>query len=300
MQKLNIRNDSVKKSVEPLLVDMAKNDPKSIVRAGAIETLGKYKKEIYKPIFINSLNDSSYSIAGNALLALGTIDSAKALESAKILSAQHVKGALADAISNLLFLYANENDFDTVAARFDNLPFGYAKVMMTQQFANFLKRVKNTVSFKKGIDMIVGFRDTIPKQYRQQIEPYFNGMILNSLATAKQSSGFAEQAEYVKSKLPGKTKAPTSFEEPKEKLQKYLGEYDLNGNAVKVSMKDDKILSLTVASQPEMELIPVSKGKFSVKYMDGYSVEFTSNEKDEVIEMIFISPGGQTKAPRKK
>ena len=45
LQKLNIENDSVKKSIEPLLADMAANDPKSVVRAGAIEALGKYKNE---------------------------------------------------------------------------------------------------------------------------------------------------------------------------------------------------------------------------------------------------------------
>jgi hypothetical protein len=53
----------------------------------------------------------------------------------------------------------------------------------------------------KGIDMIVSFRDTIPEQYR----PFLNGMILNGIATSKQSKGMTEQADYVKSKLPGNT-----------------------------------------------------------------------------------------------
>jgi hypothetical protein len=37
----SMQNDSVKKSVEPLLADMAENDPKTLVRARAIEALGK-------------------------------------------------------------------------------------------------------------------------------------------------------------------------------------------------------------------------------------------------------------------
>ena len=40
LQRLNLTNDSVKKAVEPILIEMAKNDPKSLVRAGAIEALG--------------------------------------------------------------------------------------------------------------------------------------------------------------------------------------------------------------------------------------------------------------------
>ena len=202
LQKLNITNDSVKKSVEPLLVDLAENDSKSLVRAGAIEALGRYKKETYKPLFLQSISDSSYSIAGKALVALGAIDTSAALKEASILSDQHVKGALADATTNILFTYSSENDFVSLAVRFDNLPFGNEKFTVLQSFANFLKRVKNTPDFMKGIDMIVRFRDMIPKQYRQQIDPYLNGMILNSIALSKQSRGMTEQADYVKSKIP--------------------------------------------------------------------------------------------------
>jgi hypothetical protein len=49
-----------------------------------------------------------------------------------------------------------------------------------------------------------------------------------------------------------------------------------------------------------MELVSASKNKFSIKYMEGYSVEFTSNDKGEVTEFAFSSPGGEMKAPRKK
>jgi hypothetical protein len=49
-----------------------------------------------------------------------------------------------------------------------------------------------------------------------------------------------------------------------------------------------------------MELTPLSKAKFALKYMEGYSVEFTSNEKDEVSEMLLTSPDGQVKSPKKK
>jgi ATP-dependent protease ClpP protease subunit len=34
--------------------------------------------------------------------------------------------------------------------------------------------------------------------------------------------------------------------------------------------------------------------------MEGYTVDFNSNDKDEVIEMVLNTPGGQQKAPRKK
>jgi aminopeptidase N len=300
LQRLNFLDDSLKKSVEPLIAGMAANDPKSLVRASAIEALGRYKSQTYKPLFLKSFSDSSYSIAGKALVALAALDTAAALNNARSLSGMPVKGALSDAVTNILFTYSNEKDFDSLAIRFTQLPFGNEKFMVLQPFANFLKRVKDPSNFRKGVDMIVSFRDTIPQQYRQMLNAYFNGMILNGIATSKQSKGMTEQADYVKSKLPVKEKAPATPEIQKDTLQKYAGEYEFNGVPVHVTIKNEKTLFLNIPEQPEMELVPVSKGKFTVKYMEGYSMEFIVNTKGEVTELVFKSPGGETKAPRKK
>jgi aminopeptidase N len=300
MQKLNLINDSVKKAVEPILADIAKNDPKTLVRAGAISALGRLKKTEYKPLFLKAVSDSSYAIAGSALNAIGAIDTAAALENAKLLSSQNIKGELEDAVTNVLFTYSGENDFNSLAARFDELPFGNAKFMVLQPFANLLKRTKNNENFMKGVDMIVHFRDTIPSQYRQMMDPYFNGMILNSIAASKQSKGMTQQADYVKSKLPVKTKAPEPAVVQTESLQKYSGEYDFEGTTVKVNLKDANTLMLVIPEQPEMELVPVSKGRFSIKYMEGYSIAFTVDEKGDITGLIFKSPDEEVKAPKKK
>jgi aminopeptidase N len=300
LQKLFTQNDSVKKSVEPLLANIAENDPNTLVRAHAIEVLGRYKKEVYKPLFLKSINDSSYSISGSALVALGAIDTLTALDIAKSLSGKQIKGQLSDAVTNVLFTYSDENDFDSLAIRFENIPFGNEKFMILQPFANFLKRVKNPTYFKKGVDMIVSFRDTIPMQYRQMIASYLNGMILNSIASSKQSKGMTEQADYVKSKLPGNQKTSESATVPSETLKKYTGEYDFSGTVYQVVLKDNKSLFLTVSGQPEMELSVLSGAKFGIKFMEGYSIEFTSGEKGEVTGFILSSPGGEIKATKKK
>jgi aminopeptidase N len=300
LQKLFTQNDSVKKSVEPLLSDIAETDPNTQVRARAIEVLGRYKKEVYKPLFLKSINDSSYSIAGSALVALEAIDTIMALDKARSLSGQQVKGQLADAVTNVLFTYSDENDFDSLGTRFENIPFGNEKFLILQTFANFLKRVKNPANFMKGIDMIVSFRDTIPQQYRLMITPFLNGMILNGIATSKQSKGMTEQADYVKSKLPGNTKVPLSADVPTVTLQKYTGGYDFGGSEAQVTIKDGKTLYLNIPGRSEMELTSVTKTKFGIRYMDGYSVEFNLNDKGEVTEFVFSSSEREVKATRKK
>jgi aminopeptidase N len=300
IQKLNLTNDSVRKQVEPLLSKIAANDPNSVVRAGAIKALGRFKENSYKSLFLKAINDSSYSIAGSALGSLVAIDTAAALDKAKFLSHQDTRDELADAVNNILFTYSSENDFDSLAVRFDALPFGEEKFTILQPFANYLKRVKNPDHFKRGVDMIVSFRDTIPKQYRQMLEPYFNGMILNGLAASKKSNGMTEQADYVKSKLPAKPKSQEVKDPPVQSLQNYTGEYDFDGTTVKVTLKDNKTLSLIIPEQPEMELIPVTKGIFSIRNMEDFSVEFTSNEKGEVTGLQFSSPDENIKAQKKK
>jgi hypothetical protein len=152
----------------------------------------------------------------------------------------------------------------------------------------------------KGIDMIVRFRDTIPEQYSKMMAPYFNGMILSGIVSSKQSKGLTEQADYVKSKLPGKATPAVVAEFPVESLQKYVGDYELEEILVKVSLKDNKTLSLIIPEQPDMELFPVSKDKFSIKYMEGYSVVFTNNDKGEVTQFVLSSPDGDIKATKKK
>ncbi len=300
LQKLNTGNDPVKTSVESLLVKMASNDPKSLVRAKAIAVLSDYKNDTYKSLFLKALNDSSYTIAGNALLALNDSDSVSAYAEAKKISTHHVKGKLADATDNLIYRYAGEDEFDYLANQFDKLPDGDEKFSKLELFTNYLKRIKDTDKFRKGIDIIVSFRDTIPEEYKEEVIPYFNGMILNGIATSKQSEGLTEQANYVRSKLPDIPTAKVAFEVPAEVLQKYTGEYELTRGIVKVLLKGDKTLMLVFDNTPEMELVPVSNTDFVVKYMEDISVKFSLIDNNKTAEMVLTTPNGEMKATRKK
>jgi aminopeptidase N len=197
MDLLNMDNDTVKRSVESYLVNVAKNDSRKLVKAQAIQLLGKYKNTAYKPLFIKDITDSSYTVAGNSLEALALIDDAAAEAEAKKIAGQPAKGVLREA----LFAYTDENKFDSLAAVFDGLPLGNAKFNMLPSFTSFLGRVKNTGNLEKGVDMIVRFRDEIPQQFRGNTDPFINGE-LKALVEKKQTKGLTDQADYIKSKLP--------------------------------------------------------------------------------------------------
>jgi aminopeptidase N len=202
MDRLDFKIDALRQAVEPVLADLAKSEKKPTVKAKAIELLANYKKNEYKELFTANLKDSSYSIAGAALKGLSLLDSAAGLAEAKKQMSFKTKGRLADVVSGLLIEYGTEEDFDFIANRYGDLPLGQSKFEATASFGNYLGKVKSTEKLKKGVDLIVAFRESIPQAYRGQTDGPINGMILGGLKAKKENDGLKEQAEYIGSKLP--------------------------------------------------------------------------------------------------
>jgi hypothetical protein len=130
------------------------------------------------------------------------VDSAAALKKAHELSKEKSRGELSTDITMVLFKYAGDSDFNELASRFENAPFGSGKFSLLQPFAELLIRTTNPEHFRRGIDLIAGFRDSIPENIRGRVSGYINGMILNRIMNMKQAAGLTDQADYVKSKIP--------------------------------------------------------------------------------------------------
>ncbi|MGZ8524848.1 MAG: M1 family aminopeptidase [Chitinophagaceae bacterium] len=211
--KLDLENEKVRSLMEPILLSLAKTDKYSTVRANAIGALGEYGKTQYVSLFKSALNDSSYSIAGNALAALNKVDPATALTTAKALSAKPAKGSLENAITAVIAQSGDESMFDKVLEDFTRLPL-QSKFGAVNNIATYLAALTNTEKFKKGIDELVKFRDEIPEPLRPQTDPYLNGVALKGILASKSealkkdstNAGLQEQANYVKSKLPEEDK----------------------------------------------------------------------------------------------
>ena len=202
ISKLDLKKQNVKDAVEPILVDIAKNDPKRIVKAGAITKLGQYKKAEYASLFKAAINDSSYTVSGNALDALSDIDSAAAFNEAKRLSVEPSKGKLQSVITAIMIKSGDESSADAIFASFEKLPLSQQKFNLLQQMGDFLGKTKNMNIVKRGIDDIVTFRDAIPDAFKGQTDPFINGVLLKGLATKKKDAGLQDQADYILSKLP--------------------------------------------------------------------------------------------------
>ena len=95
------------------------------------------------------------------------------------------------------------------------------------------------------------------------------------------------------------TRAPKSIDVDKATLDRYVGEYELAGMAIKVYTKNDTTLYVFVAGQPEYELVATGIHKFNFKVLEGFKVEFTEAGDQSINEMTLIQPNGTFKTTRK-
>ena len=189
--------------VEKIIFEMAAKDVSTVVRQEAIDALGALLKPTYKSNFINWTQDASYLVAGAALEALEKVDSTEAIAIAIKESKHVIKKRLNTAVTNILSKYGDESAFDFVAAKFESLSIqSEEKFYMTQPFADLLIKTTDETKFRKGIDLIVAFRNAIPEGYRGQTDPYFNMKIFGGILKAKKLKGEENLVKIVSAVLP--------------------------------------------------------------------------------------------------
>ena len=194
---------SINEATEKIIYTAAQKDRSYIVREEAINIIGALNKEKYRNEFINWTKDSSYTIAGAALEALDAIDSVTAYQIAKVASKAPIKKRLNTVVTKLLTKYGDESEFDFIANKYESLNIqSEEKFQMTQSFAALLMKTKDVEKFKRGIDIIVAFRESIPAQYRTQTDPYFNAKVLGEILKAKKQKGENELVKVVSAVMP--------------------------------------------------------------------------------------------------
>jgi aminopeptidase N len=106
-------------------------------------------------------------------------------------------------VTTILTKYGDGQVFDFVATTYGKLNIQSSeKFEMTMPFAQLLIKTTDPVKFKKGIDLIVEFREAIPQGYRVQTDPYFNFKIFADILKAKKQNGENELAAIVGAVIP--------------------------------------------------------------------------------------------------
>ena len=210
VSRLDLKKESVRKEMETAIADMAKNDPKSIVRAAALDVLSYYDNPAYKALYVKAISDSSYTVAGSGLEGLSKLDSVAALAEANKLAKGTVKGKLVESITKVLIQSGDEAGFDAVANAFSKMPLSQAKFNLLPQFVEFVGTVKDTEKVKKGIDIVVEFREILAPY---GLEPFVNNLLTNVVKkkekareVAENKTAYQAQIDYIKAKIDAEKK----------------------------------------------------------------------------------------------
>jgi aminopeptidase N len=183
IQKLSTSSLSEDTSVVAAIEKIAGNDPNRKVKAAAILFLGRKADPKYKSLFAKAVMDSSYGVAGAALRAMISIEPEQSYDLAKKFAGD-AKGTLGEEVMKVLFSKGTENDFDFIATYYGDKPLSQEKINMTEKFAVYLSRLEDLGKVKKGIDMIVTFRNAIPEQFRSFVDAGFR-KALKTISIAK-------------------------------------------------------------------------------------------------------------------
>ena len=155
---------------------LAATEKDNKTKATALKILGKEKNEKYKALFTQNVNDISYSLAGAALEGLASLNPTEAYTMAKKYTAD-AKGALGASVTKLITDKADESDFDYLAAKIEKGGLSQQTFNALTGFAGYLAKIKNSTLVKKGIDVILGFKNKIPASFQEMIAPQIKAML---------------------------------------------------------------------------------------------------------------------------
>ena len=99
--------------------------------------------------------------------------------------------------------------------------------------------------------------------------------------------------EIIFTRMPEKKMMERSF------LEKFVGEYELQGVTLTISLKGEKTLVASVPGQGEIELVPYKGTEFNLKNLVGFSIEFIVDESGTVTEAKVTQPNGVFTAEKK-
>lgn len=85
----------------------------------------------------------------------------------------------------------------------------------------------------------------------------------------------------------------------KELLEKYTGNYEIQGATVKVYLRADNTLMASVPGQPDYELLPTGDHTFTIRVLSGYSIVFEAGANNAITGLKFVQPNGTFKATKK-
>jgi len=167
---------------------------------------------------------------------------------------------------------------------------GYGIISIEMQ-GDHLKATYNSISYSLEHYHYDIFQSTGDSSDRTQKGSFFTDTKGNISSLSTQMEPAVK--DIVFTRMPAKKMMQKSF------LEKFVGEYELEGATMTVSLRGENTLILTVPGQPEYELVPYKGTEFNLKNLSGFSIEFKMDASGLVTEAKITQPNGVFTAKRK-
>ena len=165
LKNINLVNKNSKKRVIEKIKLLAMNDPKTLVQAAAIETLGKLTDPELKMVFEKGLQSKSYAVLGKSLVGMYYVDKTLAIKKSKTLPIE-VKKIIATPLTRI---YLEENDDDELNFIASNVMSGMY-LSQNKKIQTLYKKAYDKISVSNNTQAIKNLADDIVAkgiQYKQ-------------------------------------------------------------------------------------------------------------------------------------
>lgn len=177
---------------------MAEQDAFRTVRAKAIDVLAATKNVRYKALYNKAINDSSYSIAGAALDALVTVDEKSATNAITSLK-KDMKGRLKSAVQSVEVLTKTDADFEQMTKDYNSQDI-QEKFYGYKTYATFIGRLKDDAIFKKGVDVLIAFRNQVAP-FGPNLKDGLNRILEAQITKKLNATSDKEKLDYLSEKM---------------------------------------------------------------------------------------------------
>lgn len=178
LENIDLINKFSKKDAIRKIMQLANNDAKTLVKAAAIETLGKLTDPELKSIFTKGLQSKSYAVLGKSLVAMYYIDKDLALKKSKELP-DDVRKILATPLTQIFIESKDETELPFIAKSVVSGMFlsgqGPTKVMYEKAF-KMISKSNNMLAIQNLVEDMV----TKGNQYKKFS---FDKVVINLMRT---------------------------------------------------------------------------------------------------------------------
>jgi len=179
IKALNLTSDDVRNAAVPVLTALAQTDGNTLVRAAAINALGKLKASGNMNLFKQALVNPSYAVEGAALSAIAALNPDEGMSLAKKYE-QDNGGELTNSLISVYIDYGSDEQWPFVNKEFKQLPV-QSKFMLIRKYAGFVGRLKSPENVQQGVDVI----KDLGLQYKSAGIASFAIQMLNDIKDAR-------------------------------------------------------------------------------------------------------------------